>query len=492
MIKTTIKYLIGKIKPYHGYAKILNSKKNNFRSGDNRENIFFSNSVGSGFWFKYFAYHVALSRMLGANAVYLWTDKSLTPELKKNCFSKWSYWFIKDKKNNILIDNIKINDCDVLEKDDIEVIAETSLIDYCYLNLIEYPDRSYESSKLYQYRIITNTESLIRLKKLLKYRRPKRLHIPGGANLENKICLYVAMKLGIEAVTYEIGEKAGKIVTTKNNHFWKFDSKELYLKYFNQYEKSLPDAYRVLEKRMEPRKFDDNIVAFQNTDVVDREKILEELKIGKEKKIALACTNVAWDAAALFMGRAFKSQIEWLIFLVEYFREKQNWQLIIRIHPGETLHKTNTRLGADLVKVYNNKLPENVKIIFPEDKINTYSIVKYAQIGFVFTSSIGMEMVMLGLPVITVGIVHYAELGFTYDPINKKDCEKTIDGLINNSLSVGEDWAKTAGVYFNIYHAEVYKDAVWNWRDFERYGKIANWEKCFNKSSSILDFLKND
>ena len=190
------------------------------------------------------------------------------------------------------------------------------------------------------------------------------------------------------------------------------------------------------------------------------------------------------------MGRVFGSQIEWLIFLVNYFKDNKNWCLIIRVHPAEAIYKSNTKMGEELIKALKNTIPENIKIISSADKINTFSVVKKANIGFVFTSSIGLEMAMLGLPVVTAGCVHYAGLGFTYDPKNQEDFKNVVDNLMNNLSNISNEATISAGVYFNIYHGEVYKEAVWNWRNFEHEGLIKDWDSCYNKNSPFLDFLK--
>jgi hypothetical protein len=62
------------------------------------------------------------------------------------------------------------------------------------------------------------------------------------------------------------------------------------------------------------------------------------------------------------------------------------------------------------------EIPEHIHLIPADAKINTYDLVEIADLGLVYTTTVGMEMVMSGIPVIAVGNTHYRSKGFTLDP----------------------------------------------------------------------------
>jgi hypothetical protein len=99
---------------------------------------------------------------------------------------------------------------------------------------------------------------------------------------------------------------------------------------------------------------------------------------------------------------------------VQYFSGRPDVQFIIRVHPGEVL--THGLSMMDVVKQVLPRLPEHIRLIGPKDKVNTYDLVEVADIGLVYTTTVGMEMAMCGLPVIVSGQTHYRGRGFTYDP----------------------------------------------------------------------------
>jgi hypothetical protein len=61
-------------------------------------------------------------------------------------------------------------------------------------------------------------------------------------------------------------------------------------------------------------------------------------------------------------------------------------------------------------------IPENIHLVPANAKVNTYDIIEITDLGLVYTTTVGMEMAMSGVPVIVVGNTHYRSKGFTMDP----------------------------------------------------------------------------
>ena len=89
-------------------------------------------------------------------------------------------------------------------------------------------------------------------------------------------------------------------------------------------------------------------------------------------------------------------------------------QLVVRIHPGERYTKGPS--VADVVKQALPELPEHIHLVAANDPVNTYDLVEIADLGLVYTTTVGMEMAMSGVPVIVAGQTHYRGRGFTLDP----------------------------------------------------------------------------
>jgi hypothetical protein len=75
----------------------------------------------------------------------------------------------------------------------------------------------------------------------------------------------------------------------------------------------------------------------------------------------------------------------------------------------------------------------------PEAKINTYDLVEVANIGLAYTTTVGLEMAMSGIPVVVAGLTHYRGKGFTYDPNTFEEYLAMIDALLAEGLQARLD-----------------------------------------------------
>jgi hypothetical protein len=121
---------------------------------------------------------------------------------------------------------------------------------------------------------------------------------------------------------------------------------------------------------------------------------------------------------------------EWVARSVQYFAGLPEVQLVIRVHPGEVL--THGLSMVDVVHEVLPRLPEHIHLIGPKDKINTYDLVDVADLGLVYTTTVGMEMAMMGVPVIVAGQTHYRGRGFTHDPDSWVAYYKQIGQVLHN------------------------------------------------------------
>jgi hypothetical protein len=142
------------------------------------------------------------------------------------------------------------------------------------------------------------------------------------------------------------------------------------------------------------------------------EKIFEILNLNndKNKKILVAYTSSEDEMAAVTMNSqvfkmnlkendAFNSQLCWIKKIISYVNYKKNeFQLIIRIHPRSLRNASEMKAYKDYLK--NIKL-ENVRIVYPEEKISSFNLAEIADLALVSWSSISLELTRLGIPVLS-------------------------------------------------------------------------------------------
>lgn len=132
--------------------------------------------------------------------------------------------------------------------------------------------------------------------------------------------------------------------------------------------------------------------------------VLTELGINREKPIIGMLTNVLWDAQVSYKASAYPNQIAWIVDTIKYFAERQDLQLLIRIHPSELYGWIESRqfVLKELEKHFD-RLPENVFVIPPDSKINTYKAMMNCDTVLIYGTTAGLEMLCMGIPVIVSG-----------------------------------------------------------------------------------------
>jgi hypothetical protein len=136
----------------------------------------------------------------------------------------------------------------------------------------------------------------------------------------------------------------------------------------------------------------------------------------------------------------FESQIEWIKFLVKEFQIRPNLQLVVRVHPREFPNKresVTSQHAKDLLRELDN-LPLNVFVNWPSDEISLYDLVQVVDVGLVATSTTGLQLATLGIP---IGIHNISMLtGYTTDVGTELDSianyQAFLDSAKNHQWSV--------------------------------------------------------
>lgn len=123
-------------------------------------------------------------------------------------------------------------------------------------------------------------------------------------------------------------------------------------------------------------------------------------------------------------GLIFKDQNIWIDELINYVKDRKELFLIIRVHPREFPNKRDG-VKSEHAKFLEDKfvnLPRNVKVNWPKDNLSLYDLASAVDVVLIAWSNVGVEMSLLGIPVITYAkdlVLYPYELNFTVT--DKKD-----------------------------------------------------------------------
>lgn len=309
-----------------------------------------------------------------------------------------------------------------------EAVRQVSVFDAQYTLQVEETD---ENSDIYRMRYERNLEAARVAYAYLQANRPDVVIIPNGTIQELGVVYRIARHLNIPAVTYEFGDQRQRIWLAKNREVMRQETDDPWKERQNQ---SLSDAQlerlkSMFTARQRGALWENFARMWQGTPSLGGEQLRQELGLD-QRPVVLLPTNVLGDSLTLGRQIFSKSMAEWITRTVQYFSGKPEIQLVVRIHPGEVLVHGTSML--DVVRQVMPRLPEHIRVIGPKDKVNTYDLIEVADLGLVYTTTVGLEMALSGIPVVTAGQTHYRGRGFTIDPDSWVTYFKILGQILEN------------------------------------------------------------
>jgi hypothetical protein len=349
---------------------------------------------------------------------------------------------------------------DELEK----MVRELSVRDYQYTRQVEEVDFS---NALFQLRMERNRAATQAGYAWLEDHRPDVVIVPNGLILEFSAILETARFFDIPAVSYEFGEQRERIWLSLNSPVMFQDTSQLWEAYK---EKPFSDAQldqvaELYTSRQSAGLWKNFRRQWQDIPSEGEEAVREKLGLD-HRPVALLAANVIGDSLTLGRQVFSENMTEWIERTLDYFSGKDQVQLLLRVHPGERYVD-----GPSVVDIVDGLLPEvpaHFHIIPADAPVNTYDLISIADLGLSYTTTVGMEMAMSGVPTIVVGNTHYRGKGFTIDPNSWDEFFATLDSALKDFSKVKftEDQVRTAWHYAYRFYFDYPQPFPWHLRDF--------------------------
>ena len=225
----------------------------------------------------------------------------------------------------------------------------------------------------------------------------------------------------------------------------------------------------MLDSYLDSRRYgSQDFISYHPNPFEDREKIIKELNLDKNRKVIGMFTSICWDGQVVFHDSAFNNMFEWIDETIKYFIKKPDIQLVIRAHPAEVKGPVETRQKVcSEIKKHFPALPENIKIIDSTSDISTYTLSDIIDTAIVYTTKVGLEFSVKGIPVIVAGEAFYRNKGFTFDARSTAEYISLLDNITNYQKDSPELIAKArkyAHYYFfrRFIPFDYTKNRTWN------------------------------
>ncbi|MFC4161599.1 glycosyltransferase [Chitinimonas lacunae] len=178
---------------------------------------------------------------------------------------------------------------------------------------------------------------------------------------------------------------------------------------------------------------------------------------GETRRIVTLFTSSTDEIASAKGWGWHYDQLQWLAEVIAYFRHHPEYLLVIRCHPNHrhALMGDDYQFLGGLERLLAD-MPDNVRLIRPSDKCNSYELLALAHAVLVYSSTVAMEAALLGCRVLLAGGGLYRGRRFAYEyegPL--ADFQLALDAFL--SSDVDQRWRTAAARFFHfLYYKQVY------------------------------------
>lgn len=208
-------------------------------------------------------------------------------------------------------------------------------------------------------------------------------------------------------------------------------------------EKERARVIRFFDERL--GRVSDDKVAFDynknNKKHFNKHQICEMLGIDPTHKIVGVFPNIPWDGQVTGGSTVFPRYREWLRYTVDFFKERDDVDLVLRSHPAEVNIGTDAgkESTASIINDLYDSIPKNIHVLDPRHKINSYTLGDNSDFGITYSSTVSLELTYLGVPIILCGCPPFKDKDVAFDIDSVENYRALLERAINGELVVTEE-----------------------------------------------------
>jgi capsular polysaccharide biosynthesis protein len=128
--------------------------------------------------------------------------------------------------------------------------------------------------------------------------------------------------------------------------------------------------------------------------------------------------HINWDSVCDYAPMAYDLFDDWIVDTIEQAIRIEDVNWLLKVHPAEAWDNPESGVQR-LVEERFPDLPPHVRVIPAQERISPLDFYQLVDGGVTVYGTAGLEMALLGKPVILAGEAHYGGKGFTYDGLTK-------------------------------------------------------------------------
>jgi hypothetical protein len=225
-----------------------------------------------------------------------------------------------------------------------------------------------------------------------------------GRQSITRVAFEILRQNGVRVLTHETPFfQSGHIMVKPNARCW---STQPFADFWTNW-RDVPLTRAALEKTMKwliDRRYSRNLTWYAyNRSISWDGDLKQQLNLTDGKKVlALFTSSTEETAGDRELEGAYELQSMWVQDAVDWVKDRSDVELVIRVHP-HLAGKTGLARANDELQFYQDmkaSAPRNTRIVMPDQPFNSYALMDKADVGLTFGSSTGIEMALLGKPVV--------------------------------------------------------------------------------------------
>ena len=269
-------------------------------------------------------------------------------------------------------------------------------------------------------------------------------------------------------INIEFAQKERGVILSANSPFSVYDTCRLWQENhpFELDDDEMAAIDLMLHEHKQPKTQKDGwVYPLQTAKKRPVKELIEELGIEQNKLVILLLPNIGWDSTVLIDSAhtIFEGMSQWVIETTKHLLSKDGVQLIIKAHPMEKI--VNSRDTARS-QIEGSSIGDLSDIVFVDanSEVNTFDLLPVVDLGLVYMSDIGFEMVLDDTPVIGAANSKYSGYGIIIEPETRNEYFEALDGFIEHQgagFVVTEKQKKLARYFAHLLWNRIVKPFPW-------------------------------
>jgi capsular polysaccharide biosynthesis protein len=244
--------------------------------------------------------------------------------------------------------------------------------------------------------------------------RPDVVFMVNGLFTGERVVRDLARERGLRVPTYEIAPRGGALCFSQETAAPEHDTDQIWSEVADR--PLRPEQDEALEQLLRDRARGVGAhESYFDSVAEDEPAIRAELGLEEARRVLSLFTNLSWDSAALYHDVGFRSMLDWVEHAVRAAGEIDDCTLVVRVHPAERKWGTRETVQEVLAERLGGALPPQVRIVGPTNPLSSYALLAISDLCLTYTTTVGLEAAVRGVPVAVAGRTHYRGRGFTLD-----------------------------------------------------------------------------